>query len=185
MVQTYLEKIYHILMERKQTLEHDITKLKYDMEEDQQFIRVLDEKTDRNFESLTPRIVNEKNKVKIKELQDHIKENKVSCETLESQLTGITDELEKCEAAIQCENDNKMEFKKMKELANRGTADSPVANENFLLEDDFLNNLVHQIQFCIDLSIMDSGRCKIELMKIRENLMKKLIYQEENKTEKE
>lgn len=170
MVTAYLEEIHQKLLEQKQSLEHEITKIKYEMEEDKQFIRVLDDKTDHNFESLSPRIINEKNKTKINELQIHIENSKVTCETLESQLIEIMDDLKQCESVLQCEKEKKEEFEKMKEFANRYTTDSLAANNKKIFDSDFLDEMIRQIQFCIDLSIMDSRRCKIELMKIRDKL---------------
>ena len=172
MVEVYLEEIHQKLLEQKQKLEHEITKTKYEIEEDKQFIRMLDDKTDQNFESLSPRIINEKNKSKIKELQIHMENSKVSCETLESQLIQILDDLKQCESVLQCEKERKEEFEKMEELANRYTTDSLAANKNENFDGDFVDEMIRRIQFCIDLSIMDSRRCKIELIKIRDELSK-------------
>lgn len=171
MVEAYLEEIHQKLLEQKQTLEHEITKIKYGIEEDKQFIRMLDDKTDLNFESLSPRIINEKNKTKIKELQIHMENSKVSCETLESELKEIMNDLNQCEAVLQCEKEKKEECEKMKELANRYTTDSLAAEKNKNFDNNFMDEMIRRIQFCIDLSIMDSRRCKIELTKIKDDLL--------------
>lgn len=170
MITAYLENIHQNLLERKQCLEHDIQKLQYEMEEDKQFIRVLDEKTDHSFESFSPRIVNEKNLNKIKELENQIDEKNVSCETLQAELKKVLEDLNECERVIACENQKNDDFQKMKELANRYTVDTPLANKKFSCEEDFLEKIIHQIQFCIDLSIVDSRRNQMELIKIRDEL---------------
>ena len=79
MVEKYLEDIRNILLNQKKSLEHKINELNHMIEEDKQFIRILDEKTDANFESLTPRVINNKNKEKIAELQNSMKESNLSC----------------------------------------------------------------------------------------------------------
>ena len=70
MIEEYFRKQQESLLDEKLNLEKEYTKILNQIVETEKFIELLEEKSDPNFESFTPRDVNVKNRSEIKCLQD-------------------------------------------------------------------------------------------------------------------
>ena len=110
MVVAYLEKIREKLQEERINIHSAITLANNEHRENVEFIKLLEENNDPNFESFTPRQVNGFNKRKINELQDSQKVLEERIEELKSQLNGIDEELDELTNVIRVAKENKREL---------------------------------------------------------------------------
>lgn len=163
MVEKYLEDIRNILLNQKKSLEHKINELNHMIEEDKQFIRILDEKTDANFESLTPRVINNKNKEKIAELQNSMKESNLSCETMQQELKEIESKLEECEKVLSFEKEQKIKINEMNQT---------IEEHDLSVFSEALDKVDRQLKFCESIAAVDPQRCKLELQQIKQLISK-------------
>ena len=163
MVEKYLEDIRNILLNQKKSLEHKINELNHMIEEDKQFIRILDEKTDANFETLTPRVINNKNKEKIAELQNSMKESNLSCETMQQELKEIESKLEECEKVLSFEKEQKIKINEMNQT---------IEEHDLSVFSEALDKVDRQLKFCESIAAVDPQRCKLELQQIKQLISK-------------
>lgn len=163
MVEKYLEDIRSNLLNQKKNLEQKINELNHMIEEDKQFIRILDEKTDANFESLTPRVINNKNKEKIAELQNSMKESNLSCETMQEELKEIESKLKECEKVLSVEKEQKNKINEM----NR-----TIEEHDLSVFCEALDKVDRQLKFCESIAAVDPQRCKLELQQIKQLISK-------------
>ena len=73
MVCSYLEKLQNEYLEEKINIEKRLTSLQIRLKENMEFIKLLEENSDPNYASFTPREVHSKNTEKIAELKDEQK----------------------------------------------------------------------------------------------------------------
>lgn len=107
MVVSYLEKIREKLQEERINIHSSITLANNEYRENVEFIKLLEENNDPNFESFTPRQVNGFNKRKITELQESQKNLEQRIEELKSELNRIDEELEELTNVIRVAKENK------------------------------------------------------------------------------
>lgn len=194
MVKDYLEQRLDELLTEKIELERDHSNLQNRLRENNEFIKLLDEKNDPNYESFTPRFVNSSNKKKIESLKeeqrvltDKIHEKAEELSLMSGKVSELNDVIR---AAAELEYVGRMEldtlndterlrlkFLEIQELERQRIArelhDSSVQN---------MTSLVHKSELCSKLLDMDSARCKMELASmsgtIKEtiNEMREMIY---------
>ena len=94
MVIAYLEKIRERFIEEQVDVQAKLTEKLILQKENIQFIKLLEENTDSNFEAFTPRTVNSFHKRKIEELKIELKTIEIDINELELSLQNIENELE-------------------------------------------------------------------------------------------
>lgn len=107
MVVSYLEKNREKLQENRIHINGLLNAANNEYRENTEFIKLLEENNDPNFESFTPRQVNGFNKRKINELQDSQKELEIRIEELKVKLQEVDDELEEIGNVIRVAKEQK------------------------------------------------------------------------------
>lgn len=100
MVIAYLEKIRDKFIEEQVDIQTRLTEKLILQKENIQFIKLLEENTDSNFEVFTPRTVNTFHKRKIEELKVEIRTNEIEINDLKLTLESIENELEELNIVI-------------------------------------------------------------------------------------
>lgn len=186
MVISYLEKLLDEYTKEKSDSEKKLNNLQIYLRENVEFIKLLEETNDPNYESFTPREVNAKNKAKIRELQE---EQKGIKESIELEHLHYSECVER--------------WKELSEVLNK-TKETIIENQKDTLDDEFyrttlletqenerqrisrelhdstvqnLTSLVHKSELCSKLVEMDPLRCKLEL-----NMMTKTLREIINDT---
>jgi len=111
MVVTYLEKIREKLQEKHIHINSLLVIANNEYKENVEFIKLLEENNDPNFEAFTPRQVNGFNKKKISELLDLQKEVVEKIDKLKEELSMVETDIEEVNTVIRIakENQKKLE----------------------------------------------------------------------------
>lgn len=173
MVSSYLEKLQNELLEEKLCFEKELNNLQIQLKENIEFIKLLEETNDSNFESFSPRKVNSKNREKIQRLKE---KQKLILETIEQQKIQYSECMKKME-----ELSSVIKVAKTTMIAQEktSTVDDEIYRLMLLetqenerqrisreLHDSTVQNLtslVHKSELCGKLVEMDPVRCKLEL----------------------
>lgn len=179
MVISYLEKLQESHTQEKYKIEKQLSELEIHLKENIEFIKLLEETNDPNYESFTPREVNSKNKAKIRELQEEQKKIRESLEeekVLYSECKDRLEELAEVIAQAKREKDSRQEDALTNE-SYRTTLLETQENERQRISRELhdytvqnLTSLVHKTELCSKLVEMDPIRCKLEL-----NIMTKTL----------
>lgn len=179
MVISYLEKLQESYTQEKCEIEKRLSELEIHLKENIEFIKLLEETNDPNYESFTPREVNSKNKAKIRELQEEQKKIRESLEeekVLYSECQAKLEELEQVIAQAKRERESRKEDALTNEsyrttlLETQETERQRISRELHDYTVQNLTSLVHKTELCNKLIEMDPIRCKLEL-----NIMSKTL----------
>ena len=172
MVLSYLEKLQEEYLEEKSGIDRECEKLQLCLKENVEFIKLLEETNDPNYESFTPRDVNTKNKEKISELQNEQKEIKKNLELKETyrdacaakidELTDVLaaakemrDESEKINSEFAVYRASLSEMQEQERQHILGELNDSIVQK--------MTGLVHRTELCNRLVELDQNRCKLEL----------------------
>jgi hypothetical protein len=100
MVVTYLEKIRDGFLDEKVYIERKLTEALIVQKENIEFIKLLEQNNDSNFEAFTPRTVNSLHKKKIEELKIEQDSNSAYIEKLNIELQNVNEKLDEVNAVI-------------------------------------------------------------------------------------
>lgn len=172
MIISYLEKLQQQYEQEKLDAEKELNNLEIHLRENIEFIKLLDETNDPNYESFTPREVNAKNKTKIRELRDSQKQIKESIENAKVLCSECEHRLEELNSVI-IQAKHEKTLNKQDNLDNelyRTTILETQENERQRISRELhdytvqnLTSLVHKTELCGKLVEMDPIRCKLEL----------------------
>lgn len=157
MVIDYLNHLKEQYMEQRLSLDKEKNNLIIQLKENVEFVRMLEESDDPNYESFTPRNVFSKNKQKIDELLDKQKEIKSSIEETTNRQKELFDRIEELNSII---NEEKNQI--------HHSAKQTSTLENLPLND--LKNIINKMELCIRLTDIDPVRCRMELSTILKKL---------------
>lgn len=179
MVITYLTKLQEEYLQEKLESEKELNRLQLKSRETEQFILLLEETNDPNYESFTPREVNSRNKKKIleleeeqKEIQESIAQEKThfdSCQEKLAELEQVIKEAKNTAARNELDIFNNEKYRASvletqeneRQRISRELHDSTVQN---------LTSMVHKTELCSKLVEMDPLRCKLELTTMAKTL---------------
>lgn len=179
MVVSYLEKLQSEYMQEKLNAEKELSDLQIHLRENIEFIKLLEETNDPNYESFTPREVNSKNKKKILELRE---EQKVIQESINKQKDYLIECKQKLEELMRVLGEaKKAMMENHQDILNnetyRITLLETQENERQRISRDLhdytvqnLTSLVHKTELCSKLVEMDPVRCKLELSMMSKTL---------------
>lgn len=179
MVVSYLEKLQSEYMQEKLNAEKELSDLQIHLRENIEFIKLLEETNDPNYESFTPREVNSKNKTKILELRE---EQKVIQEAIEKQKSYLSECKQKMEELMCILSEAKKDMMEnhqdiLNDETYRITLLETQENERQRISRDLhdytvqnLTSLVHKTELCSKLVEMDPVRCKLELSMMSKTL---------------
>lgn len=179
MVISYLEKLQSEYMQEKFNAEKELSDLQIHLRENIEFIKLLEETNDPNYESFTPREVNSKNKTKILELREEQKKIQQSIDKQKGCLAECTQKLEELMSVIgeakKSMTENHQDI--LKSETYRITLLETQENERQRISRDLhdytvqnLTSLVHKTELCSKLVEMDPVRCKLELSMMSKTL---------------
>ena len=178
MVKQYLESIRQEYVEKKISLEEEISSCENSMRENDKLIEILDKKNDPNYEAFTPREFNSYNRIKIDELkeeQKNISDKIISLrdrlQEYDFRIAEITSVIR--EAAANEKSDN-LDFydTRLALLQTVETERQRIARE---LHDSTVQNLtalVHKAELCSKIIESDPVKCRLELFSMGKSLRK-------------
>ena len=178
MVCAYLEKLHGEYLEEKISIDKTIANLQVKLKENIEFIKMLEESTDASYESFSPREVNPKARVQVKELQE--KQKEIIQQIDEAKITEIVQKIDELSSVIkvakssivkadeiESKENNKVELdNNVYRLTLLETQENERQRISRELHDSTVQNLtsiVHKTELCSKLIDMDPIRCKLEL----------------------
>lgn len=167
-------------MQDELNAEKELSDLQIHLRENIEFIKLLEESNDPNYEALTPREVNPKNKSKILELKEEQKEiqkaidkqkiYKSECEQRLEELMTVLSEAKKEMIGDNHENMMMDESYRITLLETQENERQRISRELHDYTVQNLTSLVHKAELCSKLVEMDPVRCKLELSMMSKTL---------------
>lgn len=194
MVVDYLKKLHHEMYEEKLNLERKLHKKEILIHDNNKFIETLESSFDENFESFSPRALDQESHLKIEALREEQKRIELEVIELEKEIVKLDTHLEELELVLkaareQVKSSLKEEGNKQKRKVNqrkifeiqeverrrvaRNLHDSVIQN---------LTNMIHKIEICTKIIDVDSIRCRLELHALSKGVrdiiqdMRQMIY---------
>lgn len=157
MLKQFLLNYKQELMERKIDLTKSFQNNEMLIKENEEYIRFVEASEDKNYGSFSPQSYNTNNNLtEIKELKEKQKQLKEISTWKKEEIEHINQRLSELSSIIEeVRNDEE----------NRIQQDIKKANSN-----EKIDNLIHKIEFCINLVDVDPKRCKLELREIIKSL---------------
>lgn len=186
MIINYLENLYQEIYEKKINLERANQKKEMLLKDNLKFVQALEKTIDENYESFSPRKVDEESHQKIssllkeqRQLEEAIRVNKIEIVDLNVKIT----ELENVIKAAR-ENERLLFHRKLEQ------SDDTIYKRNILevqeierqriardMHDTVVQNLtslIHKIEICDKIGDVDPVRCKLE-MRVMKNIIRETI----------
>ena len=165
MVQDYLKRDQESLLEEKVCCENEYKKAEQKLKEDEEFRKLLAQKSDPDYEAFTPYVVHAKDKQKISELETEEKELQLKRDKLAERCTELEHRLEELKDVIAeaVELEQKCEqMEKQQNAEQTGAQNAPYINNQ--------ENLLEKIEWCEKIAVVDPYRCREELKSLIKNL---------------
>lgn len=191
MIREYLEKYQNELLQKKILLDKECHELRTKLKENFQFILLLEEEENIDYESFIPREGNQKNLIKIAKLkkeqmqiQKEMEEKAYELSDIETRLAELTSVMKVCREK---ENALKTEIKKEDALGLRFLETQELERQRIArdLHDSTVQNItgmIYKTEFCSKLVDINPEKCKEELKNVSKTLhdvvdeMRNLIY---------
>lgn len=178
MIEEYFRKQKESLLNDKLTLEKDHIRVDNQIMETVKFIDLLEEKSDPNFESFTPREVNVKNRNEIKDLQEELKKLQKEKNNLLVKIDECKSKIEEFDSFLHCVKKEKIKLEEEKQYRHAKVIDNLeilnyVSCENeknaLVITNSILNPIVdvnQKIKRITQFIDMDRERAKLELQQL-------------------
>lgn len=178
MIVVYLEKMHHQMYEEKLNLEREYHKKDILIKDNMKFIQALKNTLDENFESFSPREVDQENHLKIEALLEEQQRLKAEANELKEKTEDLNVSLAELEMVLKAARENKNSYfeeaeqqekykvYKQKILEIQETEQQHIAKD---LHDTVLQNLtntIHKIEICSRIMDVDTIRCRLEFQAI-------------------
>lgn len=194
MVVDYLKRLHHEMYEQKLNLERELYRKEILIHDNNKFIQALESSLDENFESFSPRALDQESHLKIEALLNDQKIIELEINDLQEEISKVDVHLDELEVVLKDAREHvksslKEEAVKKKKKVNqrkifeiqemerqrvaRNLHDSVIQS---------LTNMIHKIEISTKLIDVDSVRCKLELLAISKNVrdiiqdMRYIIY---------
>lgn len=194
MVVDYLKKMHHEMYKQKLNLEREFQKKEILLKDNIKFIQALENSLDENFESFTPRNVNQENHSKIASLMDEQRIIESELQDLGIEISKINEHLAELESVTKVARENEKFLVNKKELKEkRGKYQRKILEIQEMerqriareLHDSIIQNLtntIHKIEICTKIMDVDTVRCRLELHVISKTIrdiiqeMRNIVY---------
>ncbi|MCI9174595.1 MAG: hypothetical protein HFH49_06535 [Lachnospiraceae bacterium] len=194
MIVDYLKKMHHEMYKQKLNLEREFQKKEILLKDNIKFIQTLENSLDENFESFTPRSVNQENHSKIASLVDEQKIIESELQNLRIEISKINEHLAELESVTRVARENEKVLVNKKELKEkRGIYQRKILEIQEMerqriareLHDSIvqsLTNTIHKIEICTKIMDVDTVRCRLELHVISKTIrdiiqeMRNIVY---------
>ncbi len=178
MIVVYLENLHHQMYEEKLNLEREYQKKDILIKDNIKFVQALVNTLDENFESFSPREVDQENHLKIEALQEEQERLKTEANELKEKIADLDHSLTELETALKAARESKNSYSeeedlqekykvyKQKILEIQETEQQHIAKN---LHDSVLQNLtntIHKIEICSKIMDVDTVRCRLEFQAI-------------------
>lgn len=179
MVNEYLEKIQNHFLKEKVDIEKNINSLQIHLKENVELIKLLEENSDPNYASFSPRELNPKNKEKIKELEEERKSIEVQIKEEQKKYNECLEKIQEISEVIDSlgESNAEQDFSNIDIEAYRLSLLETQENERQRISRELhdstvqnLTSMVHKVELCSKLVEMDPIRCKLELITMGKTL---------------
>lgn len=181
MVIDYLEKIHHEMYERKISLERECRKKEVLFEDNIKFVQTLENSLDENYESFSPREVDQESHLKIESLLKEQQEMKNEIEELNLEILKLDESLSELENVLQIVREDakkKLErkvpekdrryYKKILEIQDLNNHNMMISLQDYVMQN--FTNIIHKIEICSKIMDVDTVRCRLELQTISKNI---------------
>lgn len=191
MVIDYLKKTRDDFLEQRIQLIEQINLCENHLKENIQFVQMLEETNDPNYEAFTPRRVNTFNRKKIEELLKEREDYTNQINDLQKQLLELDCNIDELNSVIKVAKE-KMDTPDLLEDTDRNmrmTLLQTIESERQRIARDLhdsitqsITSLVHKTDLCSKLLEVDPIRCKLELFSVNKAIrdiieeMRKIIY---------
>ena len=192
MICSYLEKLHSEYLEEKINIDKAIVNLQVQLRENKEFIKLLEDSTDITYESFSPRDINAKSKLQLKELKEkqnellqEIDELKVNQDEVLHKIDELENVIEMTKSLINKDLESnaddlyESDVYRLKLLEAEENERQRISRE---LHDSTVQNLtaiVHKTELCSKLIDIDPIRCRLEL-----NMMSRTLRDIINDTRK-
>lgn len=179
MIGEYLENLYQELYEKKIVLEQQTQKKETELDNNIKFIETLKNSLDEDFESFTPRNIDEENYKKIESLMEEQKFIRDEIHRLQLQVIKYNTKIRELDLVME-------DFR-----SKQGYIEVPLESEGnyieeekeedteknniFLMKETLVSNLMslnHKVEICNKLMGVDPARCKLELQELNKEINK-------------
>lgn len=175
MIVEYLDKLYHELYEEKLNLEHDNHKKEILLKDNIKFVKALENSLDENYESFSPRKVDEESHIKIEQLLNEQRELEENIRNVKIKIIDLGVKISELENVLRVARNNERFL--LSEYVKRNDDQSLKKNvlevqeiERQRIARDMhdsvvqsLTSLVHRMELCTKIGEVDPVRSKLEL----------------------
>ena len=177
----YLQRLHEELFEEKLNIEQEKQRKEVQLNNNVKFVRVLEESIDEDFESFSPRKVDEESHKKILSLMEERKVIKEEIGSLQRKLDSVISKIEELDIILEDIRQNQgyievssKQNENMPEQDSLDNEDDAIQSNNSksnIIISEF-SGLVHKIEMCNKLLGVDTVRCKLELGEIEQSARK-------------
>ncbi len=186
MIINYLENLYQEIYEKKINLERENQKKETLLRDNLKFVQALENTIDENYESFSPRKVDEESHLKINSLLNEQRQIEEAIRINKIEIVDLSVKLSELENVIKAarENERLLFHRKIQQ------SDDKVYKRNILeiqeierqriardMHDTVVQNLtslIHKIEICDKIGDVDPVRCKLE-MRVMKNIIRETI----------
>lgn len=175
MIVEYLDKLYHELYEEKLNLERDNHKKEILLKDNIKFVKALENSLDENYESFSPRKVDEESHIKIEQLLNEQRELEENIRNVKIKIIDLVVKISELENVLRVARNNERFL--LSEYVKRNDDQSLKKNilevqeiERQRIARDMhdsvvqsLTSLVHRMELCTKIGEVDPVRSKLEL----------------------
>ncbi len=194
MVVDYLKILHHEMYEQKLNLERELYRKEILIHDNNKFIQALESSLDENFESFSPRALDQESHLKIEALLNDQKIIELEINELQKEISKVDAHLDELETVLKDAREHvksslkEEAIKKKKKVNQRKIFEIQEMERQRVarnLHDSViqsLTNMIHKIEISTKLIDVDSVRCKLELLAISKNVrdiiqdMRYIIY---------
>ncbi|TGY95965.1 hypothetical protein E5329_12460 [Petralouisia muris] len=194
MIIKYLEKMHHEMYESKLNVERENQKKKILLRDNIRFIQALENSLDENFESFTPRDVDQEIHAKISSLKEEQKKLEMEINESGIEISNLDAHLDELESVLKVAREkernqlNKKDLKQKRGIYQRKILEiqeierQRIARELHDSVVQSLTNTIHKIEICSKIMEVDSVRCRLELHVLSKTIrdiiqeMRNIIY---------
>lgn len=194
MIVNYLENLHQQMYEEKLNLERECRRKEILKNDNNKFIQALESSLDENFESFSPRDIDQESHLKIESLLEEQKEIELEINELEIKIAKLNTDLNELESVLKAARENekssieKENLKEKSEIIQRKILELQemercrIAKNMHDLTIQNLTNMIHKVDICIQLIDVDPVRCRLELHAISKQIrdiiqdMRNIIY---------